>query len=36
MITLQYGATKKWYNIHHMKPYTSDTNIDDTMTENDI
>ena len=29
MVTLQYGATKIGHIIHCLKPYTSDTNVED-------
>ena len=31
---LQYGATKIGYNIRRIKPYKSDTNIEDFTAEN--
>ena len=33
MVELQYGATKNRYNIHHIKPYRSDTKVEDINTE---
>ena len=35
-IILQYYAIKIRYNICHIKPYTSDTNIEDTIAENNV
>ena len=29
MVTLQCSATKMMYNTRHIKPYTSDTNVED-------
>ena len=29
MVILQYGVTKIRYNIHRIKPYTSNTNVED-------
>ena len=33
-VTLQYGPAKIRYNIHQIKPYTSDTNVEDINPEN--
>ena len=33
MVTLQCGATKIRYNIRGIKPYSSDTNIDNIISE---
>ena len=32
-VTLQCGAIKIGYNIHCIKPYTSDTNVEDIISE---
>ena len=36
IFTLQYGVTKSRYNIRHIKPYTYDTNVEDSIAENDV
>ena len=33
-VTLKYGLTKSWYNIHQNNPYTYDTNVEDINPEN--
>ena len=35
-ITLQNGATKLIYNLHHIKPYTPDTNVKDAISKKDM
>ena len=32
-VTLQYGPTKIRYNVRWIKPYTSDTNVEDISIE---
>ena len=34
MVTLQCGAIKVRYNIHHIKTHTSDTNVEDINSKN--
>ena len=34
MVPFQYGASKTRYNIHRIKPYTYDTNVEDIIAEN--
>ena len=34
MVTLKYGVIKIRHNISHIKPYTSDTNVEDVTPEN--
>ena len=33
-VTLQCDATKIWYNISRIKPYKSDTNVEDIVAKN--
>ena len=35
VVTLQYGL-KKRHNIHRIKPYKSDTNVEDNNIEKDV
>ena len=36
MVALQYSEAKIRYNIHHITPYTSDTTVEDNISENHV